>query len=968
MMKKILLVLLTCVFGMSLFVLAACSGENTYKTDYKEENGGSPAESSENFYPDGVLNEEMYASVRWLKNYALDAEDLPGDADRVKTLAAEAAEMNMTVFFTEGGMYAAAEVTNAEGTAAYVNEERAESLNSGVELLFKNYKVKLSPAGKFFWEKRTEGVWAAYDGAQDCLIGAKAQGAPVNDAKNSGYTVEFFLPASAMSGMGLDAAALADGSASLPLDAVLVTSYGQQDTAAARWEMSSLSSWDSLCEFGKDGALVYDISVEISGAKGDSAVAEAALRDYALPQDDTTLLVKEGEGYRLRSLTVNDTQYEVQYDGGSFENGYIILRSQEVNEDIVVKAVFEKNLPVAFETSAETVRFGEKTALDGVSVIFEGKEKYEFAAKEGKLAGKLPRGVYRVRVSDGLYEPQTVAFDGESMDVIRFSYRAFASDKFGDGHGGYHDYSRVNGGDGVITNIDGNSFFPVTNEAFGDSALTATFDSTQMSKSSRLGIRYIWNEKTNAKGMRNAVFAEMNMKGGALYAGFADDYSDNWNNFNLTNGSGHKNKLPDAFAEAFSNGSGVSLTVVRTGARFDIYASLAGDEASRIYVTGVTVGNETLAGMDGHWAVYIWDSANGIEVPVSLEGDASAWQAIQYTVKDETAEDALGKVSFAEEGTILPPVTFTFTPDEGCALLSFKINGEEYISRVQDNALTISENVPIAMTVAAVFGVENYTIKIDRTSVAGKVLPEDVQIVFAGGESEVYTRYDETADAWIASLKEGKYDYSLRVCGYEIEHGSVDAKADGVLELEIAAADLSLTVAEQKQNGTGDLLGALGSPKSFVYSGYLGLEGDKIENVSRFAAETRFTFENGDTMELQFVRWDGAYEIKFMINDQNNGISFKLTDDDSVFDRVKKDSGVWFTVSVQNGVASAWAKNSDGEWVRLHADNGAETWDGVPDDSPIVKAEFRKRYDGNGNNYAVLKEAKLELCANEPEL
>ena len=126
--------------------------------------------------------------------------------------------------------------------------------------------------------------------------------------------------------------------------------------------------------------------------------------------------------------------------------------------------------------------------------------------------------------------------------------------------------------------------------------------------------------------------------------------------------------------------------------------------------------------------------------------------------------------------------------------------------------------------------------------------------------------------------------------------------------------------------------------------------------------------DTGNIQEL--VRWDNTYEIKFMINDQNNGVSYMVTSERApdVFERLLEDNGVWFTVAVQNGAASVWAKNTDDEWEQVKTWEGDTVWEGVPGNSPVVKVEFRKRYDGSSQNYAVLKDAVFQLGTSTPEL
>ena len=123
-------------------------------------------------------------------------------------------------------------------------------------------------------------------------------------------------------------------------------------------------------------------------------------------------------------------------------------------------------------------------------------------------------------------------------------------------------------------------------------------------------------------------------------------------------------------------------------------------------------------------------------------------------------------------------------------------------------------------------------------------------------------------------------------------------------------------------------------------------------------------------MEVQFVRWDNTYEFKFMLNDQNVGVSFMLTSEraPSVYERVLQDDGVWFTLSVEGGVATVWAKDANNDWVQLKTWEQELTWSGVPANTPIVRVEFRRRYDGTSGNTAVLKDGLLQLGTSQTTL
>ena len=273
--------------------------------------------------------------------------------------------------------------------------------------------------------------------------------------------------------------------------------------------------------------------------------------------------------------------------------------------------------------------------------------------------------------------------------------------------------------------------------------------------------------------------------------------------------------------------------------------------------------------------------------------------------------------------------------------------------------------------VRAVFGAENYTVNADLSGAEGRLTQDDLAIAFDDGTGLVrHARYDG-GNAWKISLAAGTYTYHVYAFGgFALKSGSMTAEEGGTFELPLTAADLDIAIPDQETNGTEQILGGLGTIDTFVYSGYMGLEGSEIEDISRFAAETRFRFANGGTMELQFVRWDNTYEIKFMINEQNNGVSYMLTSEraPSVFERVLADDGVWFTVSVQDGVASVWAKNADDEWEPLKTWENSLTWDGVVTDLAISQVEFRMRYDGTEGDTAVLRDTVFRIGASAPEM
>lgn len=993
MKKKLLLIPLACSVGLSLLAFTACGD----KTNYGAENGGEPAVSTaDQISLDGVLNESVYDTVGWVRGYAADpAVASTRDVDRIRTDAASAAKMNVSVFFRESGMYAAVDVTNEAGEAAYASEGRDESLNSGAELLFGNYKVKLSASGKYVWEQKTEEGWTAYTETQASALGVTAKTAPVNDAANTGYVLEFFVPAANLNAMGYDAAALANGRTVMQLDAVLVSSYAQDASSAARWELSSLLAWDYYYEFGKDGAELYDVTIETSGEKGGSMVIESALRDYAVPSNDTTFLIKIAEGYRLKSFLVNDQAYDVKYIQGDLQKGYVTLLTDEVTGDLHVSAQFEQNLPVRFEARAETLRFGSRTQLDGVTLTFERNgERYDFAVTDGKLAGELPYGVYTVTSSDGLYEAKEVAYGTDGMGTLNLTYKAFAADKFNEAYGGYLDYSRQNSG--VLTNISGNSFFPITNEAFGDSAISATFKKSMMTEDGkRLGLRYIWNDLPNGADMRSAVIAEMYLQNNTLYAGWAD-YTDNWTQNNVVYGKGQVNALPASFRTAFEgDGAGVTLTLVRDGNTFILCAEIAGDASSRIRVTSFTLDEdlEEQAAMEGHWAAFIWNSANDMQVSVTVSEDISAWK---YSVSGTSDATEGNRITAEQDVAVGEPMVYTIGLDENSTLTSLTVNGVERISEVTGNKLTLKDNVPLTMEVAAVFAEANFTANVNITDkAAARFEQDDLSLRFIGADGTHYAVFN--GSAWRANLADGEYTYELSFEGGVLQRGTVNVGAD-TKTLSLTLSQIRILVPDQSTGSTSDLLGALGDFNEFVYTGFMGIASAdggtaNIQSETNFAAETKFYFYRSGsnkyadctTVEIQFVKWGSTYELKFMTNDDAQleagkiNVSFMLTEAFSkeVFDQVCKDNGVTFAISAKNGVVRAWAQveesTGDGQtskkWVQLEVWQNQTAgytpdydWDKLNTGS-VTRAQFRKRYS-NTNTVAVLKDAQLWLDAS----
>lgn len=149
------------------------------------------ADTDEGFKIDGVFDEAVYKNSTWLY-----AHNENGDSS---------VDLAMTSYYGEKGMYFAIDVT--ESTTVYVNPDRSNYCNSGIELYMapskasnlkynNTYEMNLLPTGEL-GVYRSGGTGGFVRGEtqewQMPYLGATTKGGEVNSDDCHGYYLELFI-------------------------------------------------------------------------------------------------------------------------------------------------------------------------------------------------------------------------------------------------------------------------------------------------------------------------------------------------------------------------------------------------------------------------------------------------------------------------------------------------------------------------------------------------------------------------------------------------------------------------------------------------------------------------------------------------------------------------------------------------------------------------------------------------------
>lgn len=398
-MKKAFAVLCAVSSMGAVATLAACNDKDVgYTPDY-DRSVGDIHELDPEIKLDGNLDDEIYKDRRWLEVN--------------KEHGGETANMRMTSWFGEQGVYLAFDVT--ESCNIYVNHKRASYLNSGIEMYLapegttsietqNSFEVDLEADGTLTFKRRLKGGWDSFATTSDIMAQLRTQtkGGEVNTAECFGYTHELFIPYDYMRFLGM----LGEDEKpnELYVNPVLISSYSYEgtrlnmdrhwfNTAADQLDGSGWSNPSQNYHFDKNGLVSHDIIISGNGDGG--RISEHRGYNYAVDKNNVTLKAETNDGYRLSSLKINGIERR-----NDLSDGLITLPL--VTSDIIVDANFEKIPDETGKISGTVAYSGDDSAfLDDIDVYaFDGSNTYraEINRQTGSYELYVPYGAYSVRV------------------------------------------------------------------------------------------------------------------------------------------------------------------------------------------------------------------------------------------------------------------------------------------------------------------------------------------------------------------------------------------------------------------------------------------------------------------------------------------------------------------------------------------------------------------------------------------
>ena len=387
--KKFIVFALAVAFLFALAAFVACSADAKYNEvsdgkDYTYDNSEFDpdlVQPDEGVTLDGVLDEAMYQSQRWLHAVKVDKNEIDPayDYDAAVEMIESAAQMDMVVAFGEKGFYVGFDVQEAPGNSVWVNLDRASYLNSCIELyiaaegttgLYEDdtFEIDMMPSGDMVF-KKADGVeqggggkgWVEITAPYDTMprLAATTKGGEINTTACNGYTLELFVPYNFLEKYGYDTEGLKAGTSELYLNPVNITSYNYDgnDMNNDRWWFSTASQldgdgWTNPSEwyhFNHGGLVGYDIDITQNGDTAGGSVMEYLGYDFAVADNTVTFLINEAEGYALKSLSVNGSSVlgDVVYDDAGRAQ-YVTLGKVRGDLDVEVEFV-----PYSAGTAAE---------------------------------------------------------------------------------------------------------------------------------------------------------------------------------------------------------------------------------------------------------------------------------------------------------------------------------------------------------------------------------------------------------------------------------------------------------------------------------------------------------------------------------------------------------------------------------------------------------------------------------------
>ena len=388
---------------------SACSNDNYLEDDppYSFENPPEHIpEYDSTVKIDGVLDDEIYSSLKWLEMEYSDAN---------VTIPVKA-----TAFLGEKGIFMMFDVDDPD---VFVNPERSGSWNSGIELYLAKpgvdklegeaWEIDLTPGLNVVSTRlQRGGVFQNMYTAQDetPYMQSQGKGGKVGAEEATGYTIEAFFP---YSFLGVEK----DELEYINMNPTLIRTFNYEDPKNRLWynfgqETKEGYNWgnpETWWKFDSNGFICYTVTPETDGNGTLTAQTFNVLEGEQLE-----ITITPNEGYRLKSVTVGDVDYT---DKVFVEDGLSKIILENITSDVTVRAEFEEVAADMFVLSGNITLFGDALTSQqakGLSLVVNcgGTVYTADISGNGSYAVEIPAGEYTVVLSkaDGFVLAQ---LDGE---------------------------------------------------------------------------------------------------------------------------------------------------------------------------------------------------------------------------------------------------------------------------------------------------------------------------------------------------------------------------------------------------------------------------------------------------------------------------------------------------------------------------------------------------------------------------
>ena len=515
--------------------------------------------------------------------------------------------------------------------------------------------------------------------------------------------------------------------------------------ADAKYAVSLVKDAETVAATIEQAYFTVDVS-KADAETSNHGEIKASAEKVLTTDGSITITISTDLGYIIDKLLVNGVDRAAELVGGQ-----LTLTAAD-GKTITVVASFKEAESAEIEATVTGSRFGDSN-MDGLHISFAGSSSGVFVVEGGKISGVINAGEeYTVTVEEypgfGSFKVTAdsagkLTVNGAAAESLDFVYDVFTQNLIGSNlNENEIDDSVLTGNSGVVKNVKGNSFFPITNDKFGDSVFTVTFKLSQATVNNRHFIRYIFDDKC-------AIMPSVKLNGeGKLIVEWLAD--NNWDVSHMDPGWSTV-VLDDVYKNAFEGDTGVDLTMIRNGNNYYVFVAVHGDESTLQFYQKFSPDTK-YATQEARWAISIWDTADNVEVPYFLSDkaeDVAAWvdkAAFAEGVEFEATVSAvrLG-TNYAEDGAAVlfegETTSRTLVVKDG--KVSGKLNvGEKYVVSIVGSALA-----PLNVTVA-----EDGTLNVEGGTNNALVFPYDA---FQTGEAGVGNMTDLVIDDTHANEEDG---------------------------------------------------------------------------------------------------------------------------------------------------------------------------------------------------------------------